>query len=161
MLWCTLWLLCKNDVRFVFTLICFVRISCELMLFVFISRILVSNTISIWDDVQLTETLRMSLVNRNCYSIPEHMSSLSVVRAVCVSQSLVSCILFCTLLLFFYSLPFFSLRLLINYIVPLSFSLKYFIDDPLIWVLSIDDSSCLNIFDPSYVLADLLHCLVM
>jgi len=87
-LWCPLRFPCSNDVRVVFTLTCFVGVHISFM-FMFIcsySRLLLSNTISISDDVTVTNqshTRWVQLVKDE--SIEKVLSSLNDVG---VTQSL-------------------------------------------------------------------------
>jgi hypothetical protein len=99
----------KNDVRFVFTLICFVGVHVLFMLVVFL-RILVSNTGSITDDVCV-----VYLINSNTTGISSgagtaitsgHLCSPSDFSRIRVVRSLAYCVMFCRSMIFL--LSFFS-----------------------------------------------------
>ena len=99
--YCVVWLfkiyisiMCKNNVQFVFTHICFVGGSWLYMSFVF-TYIGVEHNFHIrWCSCRLTATCQVSLVNKELLTLQGHLSSQPVVRGVQVDQSLLFCVVF-------------------------------------------------------------------
>ena len=84
--------MCKNNVQFVFTHICFVGGSWLYMSFVF-TYIGVEHNFHIrWCSCRLTATCQVSLVNKELLTLQGHLSSQPVVRGVQVDQSLLFCV---------------------------------------------------------------------
>jgi hypothetical protein len=92
---------------------CFVGSSCFINVICIYVRIPVSNTISV--SFNRTVTWRVSHMEQELLTLPEHLSSLSVFSGLLVARSLVFCVVFCVSL--FVLLSFLSrldLRLLIT-----------------------------------------------
>ena len=78
------------------TPICFVGGSCCIYVICIYLRILVSNTISISDDkCRLTVTRRMSHVEQELLTLPQHLKSTLGFSGISVARSLVFCAMLC------------------------------------------------------------------
>jgi len=91
----------KNDVRFVFTLICFVRGSC----FIYVSCIFTYTGVQPNCHIgwcRLTVTRQVSLVEQELLTLP-NLSSPSDFSGVRFARSLVFCVMFCRSLFVFLS----------------------------------------------------------